>query len=72
MKTELPWDEKVPMLSINPDTASPQDVARLASELMEMRQALYRIYNLSLGDHDAYRIAFRALNVPPHPTHHIA
>ncbi len=40
---ELPWEEKVPMLSIHPDAASAGDTARLASELM---QALAKIQRL--------------------------
>jgi len=31
----IPWAEKVALISINPDVASREDIARLAAELME-------------------------------------
>lgn len=34
-KMSLPWDERVPMLSINPDAASRHDVAEMAANLMK-------------------------------------
>lgn len=36
----LPWNERITMLSINPDAASRDDIARLATELMECRDAI--------------------------------
>lgn len=36
----LPWNERVPMLSINPDAATIEDIAKLASDLMEATQGL--------------------------------
>lgn len=37
---ELPWSERVPTISINPDMATRDDIARLASELMDALQKL--------------------------------
>lgn len=40
--TVLPWRERVPMLMIHPQTASADDVANLASELMDAHECLAR------------------------------
>lgn len=40
MANELPWDERITVLSVHPDAASRDDVARLAAELMECRRDL--------------------------------
>ena len=40
MDNELPWSERITMLSIHPDAASRDHVARLASEYMEARRLL--------------------------------
>ena len=36
----ISWRERVPMLSLNPDAATKDDIARLASELMEANHTL--------------------------------
>jgi len=53
---ELPWDERITVLSVHPDAASRDDVARLAAELMEARAEIQRLremvrhMELPLGD----------------------
>ena len=47
-RAELPWPERVAMLSIHPEAASREDVARMAAELMErgpdwLERVAYRI-----------------------------
>jgi len=45
------WLERIPTLSINPDMATREDVARLAAELMEARHELQRLLEI-VGDED--------------------
>ena len=52
---ELTWTERVPMLSINPDAATREDVARLASELMKCRHELERLKDI-VGEADIISI----------------
>lgn len=51
---ELPWSERVNMLSINPDAADRDDVARLASELTAANTDIERRkdYESFLQGHD--------------------
>jgi hypothetical protein len=39
----MTWDERIATISINPDMASREDVANLASELMEARAEVKRL-----------------------------
>ena len=38
--SELPWDERINMISINPHAATIDDIARLAAELRESRERI--------------------------------
>jgi len=46
---ELPWSERVVMLSLNPGAATPADVARLTAELMEAKKALSDVAIMASG-----------------------
>jgi hypothetical protein len=46
MRPALPWKEKVPLFSINPGAATQADIARLASELMEVRCVLNHVVSI--------------------------
>lgn len=50
MSNELPWSERVNMLSINPDAASRDDIARLATEVGEFQRKELAGRFKSLGD----------------------
>lgn len=54
VKMSIPWEEKVPMLSINPEAATLGDIAKLASELMEQNKSLelHRDYESFLQGRD--------------------
>ena len=43
---ELPWSERVPMLSINPDAATISDIARMAVELMDANKRILEVIDL--------------------------
>ena len=48
----LKWNERIPMLSVNPDAATCDDVAKLASDLMACRHELDRL-RFIVGDIDS-------------------
>ena len=43
MSNDIPWNELVPAISINPDCATRHDIARLAAELMEANHRAQRL-----------------------------
>jgi len=49
-KKHLSWSERVVMLSIHPDAASREDIARLASELMLSNARMMRERDKRLAD----------------------
>ncbi len=48
----LPWNERVTMLSINPDAANRNDVARMAAELMEANHENARLWDKLKAIHE--------------------
>ena len=50
--SNLPWFERAPMLSINPEAASANDVARMAAQWMAYRHELERVRDL-VGEQDS-------------------
>jgi len=55
---DLPWEERVTMLSVNPEAATEEDVTRMAAEMMEARRIL-REACIAL---DAVSVLHRAVN----------
>jgi multidrug efflux pump subunit AcrA (membrane-fusion protein) len=61
----LPWSERVPMLSIHPDAATREDVARLAAENMNLRAALTQV-EVGVFGHDHPTAILRAIREYAH------
>lgn len=60
----MEWNLRVPTLSINPASATLDDVARLASELMELRHAVQTALAPLLAAHSALLAAAGTLPSP--------
>ncbi len=48
---KLTWLERIPILSINPDMATREDIVHLAADLMEARHELQRLSEI-VSDED--------------------